>query len=311
LTPTAGRSSADEARQIAASCGISASSIRLLSTGAQSEVWLVEAGSQRHTLRIDVSRVGETSSYESEFAIRGLLADLGGQVARPLFTNRDVAAFVDRAWSVDEYVEGRPAGREEITPAICRELGELLARLHNLPVEGFGLLQNHRDRLVGSVTSPKDGFLSRLDRPWPFTGQPIQQHPIAAAAPDLVERLESLEPELLELARPDQTSVPLHTDLHHGQILLYDGRLAALLDFGDATAGPPAWDVASFAYFHGWNAANLMLEGYTEDQRYRDALIADGRRFAVVLALHHAGRAGPLNQPQRMDGAVRYLATHL
>jgi aminoglycoside phosphotransferase (APT) family kinase protein len=37
----------------------------------------------------------------------------------------------------------------------------------------------------------------------------------------------------------------LHGDLHPANLLLRDGRLAAVLDFGDVTAGDPATDLAT------------------------------------------------------------------
>lgn len=297
--------------QITAACGITASSIEHLATGAQSQVWLVTVGVARYTLRIGVARPGERNTYEAEHGIRRRLVELGGRVARPIYTNRDKRLDTAVKWSLDEYVEGAPIPAGELAREACREIGELLAKLHSIPVRGFGLLRNQRGELTGSRPNPREGILSRLHEPWPFTGVPLESHPIIAERPDFLPRLHTAEPTILELVDSLPQPVVLHTDLHPGQFLFKGGRLAALVDFGDATAGPPAWDVASFAYFFGWQRAGWMLEGYTDDRARRDQLRAEARLFALVIALHHAGRAGVLGQRRRMDGAIRYLAEHL
>jgi len=97
------------------------------------------------------------------------------------------------------------------------------------------------------------------------------------------------------------------TDLHEGQLLVADGRLVGLLDFGDATVGPPWWDIASFAYFHGWCLAKEVRAGYTLDPSSRREILAKARRFAILIALHRASRPVTLQRPRRMQDAPRFL----
>jgi aminoglycoside phosphotransferase (APT) family kinase protein len=42
----------------------------------------------------------------------------------------------------------------------------------------------------------------------------------------------------------DRPPVWLHGDLHPGNVLVSDGRISAVIDFGDITAGDPATDLA-------------------------------------------------------------------
>lgn len=190
---------------------------------------------------------------------------------------------------------------------MCQDLGALLASLQGLPVVGHGLLQDRDDVLVGQTSDPVAGLLTRLQDPWPFTPFPLQEHPIAAAAPDLITRLTPLASLLEAVARGSRPVCLNHTDLHERQVLITEGRLAALLDFGDATIGPPAWDIASFAYFHGWRLAHYVLMGLTDEEKARQDLLANARAFAVLIALHHASRSVTLRQPSRMHSAVRFL----
>lgn len=210
-------------RQIAAACGITPIEIGYLASGAESQVWGIGTASERFSLRIASPRPGESSSYESEFAIRQRLFDLEGRVSQPVCTNRDVETDLKFDWSLDHFVEGEPDERGLLPADACRDLGELLSTLHSLPVVGFGMLQNRRDRLVGSEQDLQAGILSRLERPWPFTGVALDRHPIASTAPDLVPRLRELETALLGLIERPTSIAVVHSDLHSGQLLLSEG----------------------------------------------------------------------------------------
>ncbi|MEZ4523546.1 MAG: aminoglycoside phosphotransferase family protein [Thermomicrobiales bacterium] len=258
MHPAGSEPSDETAGRIIAACGIAACRIDFLASGVQSLVWVVETREQRYALRIASPASPEPPSYESEFGIRQCLADLGGRVSRPVRTNRDVESEFPFDWSLDEFVDGSPDPAGQLTAAACRDLGRTLALLHRLPVEGYGPLENRRDRIVGQSMSFRDGIRSRLERPWPFSGESLDFHPIASVAPDLLGKIRPLEPEMLALeGRPSRMSV-IHSDLHAGQLALSNGRLAALLDFGDALIGPPAWDIGSFAYFHGWEMSGQL-----------------------------------------------------
>ncbi len=300
----------EQAATIVAACSIPNATVSYLASGATSEVWQVRAGDGHYALRIAIPNPWEPCSYEPEFAIRQQLTAIGGRVARPVATNSDVNTGAGAEWSLDEYVAGGDAERA-IDATVARDLGEVLARLHEIPVEGFGLLRNQRAPLCGVTSTARAGIMSRLQQPWPFSGDTLDDHPIASAAPELLGPLRSLEVRLWGVVEPVGWAVINHTDLHRGQLALANGRLAALLDFGDAAAGPRCWDIASFAYFNGWELTRALLAGYTHDATTQRELEADAKAFGVILALHHAGRAGPLNQPGRLDGALRYLRERL
>lgn len=306
----AGAPSPDAPERILRACGVAYQSITFITAGATSEAWDVTTSDSRLVLRIAAPRAGERARYEAEVAIRQGVLALGGKVARPIATNQDVDAGLVAEWCLDEYVHGSPA-EGDLPRQVCHDLGETLAALHSLPTEGYGFPANRRDRLIGESSSAREGVLARLERPWPFTGAALADHPIAAAAPGLLDRLEPLKPALLALLDDDRGRAVNHTDLHSGQLPVLAGRLSAVLDFGDAVIAPPAWDIGSFGYFHGWDLAAQMLKSYTADPARRAELLEQGRLFAMVIALHHAGRAGRLNQPERMAGALRYLRANL
>jgi aminoglycoside phosphotransferase (APT) family kinase protein len=76
--------------------------------------------------------------------------------------------------------------------------------------------------------------------------------------------------------------VLLHGDLHPGNLLVHEGALSAVLDFGDLTAGDPATDLAvGWMLFDDANRHHF-LDAYDPDD---DALRARARGWALSLAL--------------------------
>ena len=101
-------------------------------------------------------------------------------------------------------------------------------------------------------------FLHRLHQPAPAGAPANAWRGVHLAARDetLRAHLEQLEglvdrAAVLRLwervcATPPWPGLPLwiHGDLHPGNLLVHDGRLAAVIDFGDLTAGDPATDLS-------------------------------------------------------------------
>lgn len=199
-----------------------------------------------------------------------------------------------RAFSLESFVAGDDAGPSREG---WGDLGRALGVLHALPHAGFGVLEDRGGDLQGVASTPADGLRTRL-KAWPLNGSRLSAQPLIHHAPDLALPLAALEPELWQVAETPSTLC--HTDLHAGQFRWQAGRLAALLDFGDAAIGPPAWDVASVAYFHGWNAAELVAGAAAESCGRNAAL------FGLLLAFHRAGRAAEQGRPQRLADAAAF-----
>src|SRR5690606_21675747 len=96
------------------------------------------------------------------------------------------------------------------------------------------------------------GVLRALHTPAPADAphNPVRGVPLAERSAVVRERLADL-PQLLPLwaaglAAPGWTgpALWLHGDIHPGNIVVGDDRLAALIDFGDMCAGDPASDLS-------------------------------------------------------------------
>lgn len=182
-------------------------------------------------------------------------------------------------WTVARWIEGRSAldvtawGGAVDVPAVARALGGFVTALrrpappdapHN---EWRGVELDARDRLTADAL---------------------------AASPDQVD-LERVADAWSDARSADpwtEAPVWVHGDLHPGNVILRDGRVARVVDFGDVCAGDPATDLAI-----GW-----MLFGPDGRRMFRDAAAPDahmwrrGRGWAVALGL--ALVTGAVDQPE-------------
>lgn len=298
------------AHSIVVRAGVSATAPELISTGAMSHAWLVRGDARLYVLRVFHSERRERPSYELELGLRRRLREVTRLVPEPIATNVDYpGADGDKGkpdWILDEFVSGSFAERGCIPVEACRDAGSVLALLHRLDCTGFGRPMNDRHIIHGAATDAISGVQTRFENPWPFCETPLPAHPVASVAPELLPLLEAMGGRALKWADTSGRAI-CHTDLHNEQLILSGGGLAAMIDFGDAMIGSPAWDIASFLYFHGEVSAKEVLAGYTEDRSVAEQLLIEARDFASVIALHHISRSFTLNRPARREFALARL----
>lgn len=84
-------------------------------------------------------------------------------------------------------------------------------------------------------------------------------------------------------AAPSDEQVWVHGDLHPGNLLVRDGSLVALIDFGDVTSGDPAYDLASaWMLFDPPGRAEFRA---STGSRYDDATWVRARAWAAYITL--------------------------
>jgi aminoglycoside phosphotransferase (APT) family kinase protein len=141
-------------------------------------------------------------------------------------------------WSVVEWIPGAtadacPLGADQAAP-----LARILLSLHRLappdaplnPLRGVPLQE--RQEVV-------EERLQRLGRSWPSCGE-----------------------------RPSKPLARLHGDLHPRNVLVQDGALAGIIDWGDVTAGDVATDLAcTWMLFDFAHARELFLEAYAPSEQ--------------------------------------------
>jgi aminoglycoside phosphotransferase (APT) family kinase protein len=128
------------------------------------------------------------------------------------------------AWSVVPYLPGRPAAHE-VPDDAAASLGSFLAALH----------------VPASPDAPANRF-----RGIPLAGRRANDLRNLAALDGRVDRGAALRVHEDALAARvwDGPPVWLHGDLHPANILVSDGKVSGVIDFGDLTSGDPATDLA-------------------------------------------------------------------
>lgn len=152
----------------------------------------------------------------------------------------------------------------------------------------------------------------------PYRGGPLRTRADAVAerlrtlahtlAPDVRRRAAHVWDEGVRVAGWHGPPVWIHGDLHPGNLIAHQGRLAGIIDFGDVTAGDPAYDLAiawlafdsagrdvfrSESGDHGdpsiwiraraWAVAvSLMLLAHSDDDPVYERLGAEGLAEALV-----------------------------
>lgn len=217
-------------------------------------------------------------------------------------------------WQVLALATGEPLDAVR-HPEAVRDLGRLLARLHALSVGRWGVLEDRADAVTGVAATPAEGLLSRWRQLWPFDGRPLLAHPVARHAPGLAGALGELRGPLLRYAEASAQVGVCHTDLNAAHLLVRDGRLAAVLDFGDAAIVPVAFDLASFAYYfaahRGWDALTALIEGYEPRRVMRDVREAETYQLLAALALQQVEKHTRSGDAPRLAEALEVLRAAL
>jgi aminoglycoside phosphotransferase (APT) family kinase protein len=287
-------------RDIASNLGFKVAGLRFLASGASSQVYKLKTDDGDLVLRLSHD---SNANYQVDAAIRRQL--VGQPVAEPIATGALATAndSSNLAWSLDRLVRDVHPTAGNVPERACMELGAFLAQLQALPTQGFGLLQNDPDLLRGRADHLRDGLRTRLVFLWP--DDDLAAHAGLDRLMPYIKALEQLQTTAaLALAGP---MVLCHSDLHAQQLLIWRKQLSAVLDFGDAAIGPVAWDIASFAYFHGWQQTDLVLHGYSDSHGQSHQLKRQAQYFVVVLALHQLQRGVLQAQEQRIAGALLAL----
>lgn len=153
------------------------------------------------------------------------------------------------------------------------------------------------DDLAGTADA-LGGFVAALHRPAPAEAPANPFRGVALATTE--ERTRTRARDLTRLvdeaavlalwswstAAPEWGEAPvwLHGDLHPGNLIVHDGALAAVIDFGDITAGDPASDLSTaWMLFPAGPARERFVaaSGRADD----DALWRRARGWALVLGL--------------------------
>ena len=177
-------------------------------------------------------------------------------------------------WSILPWIEGTPVLDAPLSHDGAADLGAALAQAH--------------------VPAPEGAPLN------PFRSAPLSQRlgraeaRVALLAADASWRLDGVAV-LASVASADAPGAPAwcHLDLHGNNVLSIDGRLAGIIDWGDAGAGDPATDLGQAAYLVGPELFASVARGYVAAGGAADPFAPRVRAEAAYYAITMASLADP------------------
>lgn len=195
----------------------------------------------------------------------------------PVRTGEPSSLF-DHTWTITSWVKGTPA---DLTPITRIEAADVLA--------GFLVALHHQappDAPANPTRGiPLAGLMERVDDSFKL----IADHANAEAAREIWEEA---------VAAPPWQGPPLwlHGDLHPANVIVRDGGLAGVIDFGEMCAGDPATDLSAAWILLPTGAAKRFFAAY---QLADEATVTRARGWAVfrALGLIAIGQSGRLGLP--------------
>lgn len=152
--------------------------------------------------------------------------------------------------------EGVSPQDEVIIPDLLRKLGVVLAKVHQVPTIGFGILDANGHGLYSSI----DKFMSedryiRDEIIFEFLKDRPNDIEIVKKAQDIIQE------ESLKYA--SSPSCLVHNDLAPGHVLIDNNEISGVIDFESACGGDPFLEFALWEFKHGRKyPLNFILEGY-------------------------------------------------
>lgn len=139
---------------------------------------------------------------------------------------------------------------------VFERAGAILRRLHEAPIGGYGMLTVREGVLRGASASWRDYWL--VDNPWDRNLEDIARDGLVSAP--VYARVEGAIDAMC--AAEFGPARLLHNDYTSGHIFT-DGRaVTGVIDFGNALAGDPRYDIAMARYFCDAAEADAFGRGY-------------------------------------------------
>ncbi|GAB3923389.1 hypothetical protein GCM10011575_01120 [Microlunatus endophyticus] len=147
----------------------------------------------------------------------------------------------------------------DLSAAVLRSVGHALRLIHTVPVPGYGPVDVVGDPLAPeSVSGRYDSWRGFIESMIDNIDELIRADLMTTDVGDSIRRLATgIDGSPLA----GETGVLLHADLKRDHLLALDGSLTGIIDWGDASSGDPAWDLAR-ASMMGAGDFESLLEGY-------------------------------------------------
>ena len=202
------------------------------------------------------------------------------EIPVPVALGHPTADF-DRPWSVYRWIEGDPAGTARIADltAFARDLAGFLTAL--------------------AAVDPSRGPAAGAHNMWRGAHPLVYDADVQRSLDRLGGRIDTTAARAVWDAaastRITRPAVWFHGDIAHGNLLVRDGRLAAVIDFGTSGVGDPACDLAIAWTMFDDSARAAFRRALAWD----DDVWARGRAWALWKAMLLAGADTGTHDPEQ------------
>ncbi len=194
------------------------------------------------------------------------------QVPEPVHAGTPAPMF-PLPWSIYRWIDGAEAQPHTVRDwaAFGTDLATFVDELHNIDLMGAAR--------AGELSWYRGGDLKACDK---WVSSCFQDCRTTIDAGLDIESLEQLWRAAIRQPEPSSPHVWLHGDLKPSNLLVAQGRLHAVIDFGGLSVGSPAaehatvWDLPSPARQAYWNATNLDDATWTRARAWAIAVGISG-----------------------------------
>ncbi len=184
-----------------------------------------------------------------------------------------------------------PLGTEE-RHRLIREAGWAIRAVHEIGIPGFGVLEEAIYLRNAQVQGQYDTWEGYLDGALESAITALRTSgAIDDSGVDRVNRVCADHRDLYDLGPVGQL---LHGSFDPSHVLVDDGHVTGLVDFGERRSGDPAWDVGGFL-MDAIGETRHLLQGYDPDKRRAETFEMTIPLFGglrAILASRHADDAG-------------------
>ncbi len=197
-------------------------------------------------------------------------------------------------WSVVPWIDGTVVYEAALSVEGARDLGRALAQVH-VPAPDDAPVNPFRSITLGERAEVFGDRIGHLEAEGVIADGPRLRAAFTAAAH----------------TQPGPRTWA-HLDVHGRNVLSRKGRLAGILDWGDAAAGSPLTDLGQAAVLVGADQVGPMLDAYLwtcEPAVARYVSSSAGQRVIRAEALHHAATLACMDEEHFHEAGHAALAS--
>lgn len=217
--------------------------------------------------------------------------EFGAPVPRVLATDLGLETY-PRNFIIIEKVPGEPLAEIEVAAEerhrLIREAGWAIRAVHAIGVPGFGSLEEATYLRNAQVQGEYDSWEEFLSRLLDATLPALRAGGLLSDADvDRIDRMVADHADCYELGPVGNL---LHGSFDPAHVLVHEGEITCIVNFGDRCSGDPAWDLGGFLVDHVAETRHL-LAGYDADKDRAAVFERTIPLYGGLRALREARRA--------------------